>query len=575
MQQTKPLFLIKKYRSILSTAIVIEAINFIVSLTDSIIAGNAINEKAFAAIGLFAPFLSVSVFFSSIVYTGTIIKFSYHIGKFEKKRADEFFSQGVCMAFLIGVGYALILLLLGNPIINRLSASAEVYQYLSKYYYLMLLIVLLNPISILLDNMLIADGSDLLSFVANSAQIVCNIVASVIMVRFWGVTGIALATVISKLLFLGIAVLHFFSKKNTLRFRPRLNLSDAGTIVRCGFVKATTHGFEAILTYLINAFAFSSFGEDALVIVVIIERLLGVLTLFMGLAMACQPLIGTLRGEKNTKALRILMRTALWDMVAVGLVLSSITIIGAPLIVPAFGITEGVLYDQAVLAVRIVSTTLVFHAALVLFFAYYVFISKQLLAFVICLINNLLSFSVMVITLSIILHSQAGMWVGFAAAPVVASAVSALIVIVRYGREVFPFLIRKDRDDRIRIYDFVIGNESAVEIAAVVEQNLKAESVPPGTSVLAGVVTEDMMMLIAEKNADSQKPLRAECTIITEEDGVRVILRDSGVIFDITDTDARADSFRQYIVSNLMLNQDRKLYLTTTGYNRNELFFKH
>ena len=81
-------------------------------------------------------------------------------------------------------------------------------------------------------------------------------------------------------------------------------------------------------------------------------------------------------------------------------------------------------------------------------------------------------------------------------------------------------------------------------------------------------------MMIKERNADSKKPLRAECTIIREDDGVRLIVRDSGVIFDITDSDGDINTFRQYIVSNLMLNQDRKLYMTTTGYNRNELFFR-
>lgn len=37
MQQTKPFFILKKYRSILRAAIIIEAVNFIVSLTDSIV----------------------------------------------------------------------------------------------------------------------------------------------------------------------------------------------------------------------------------------------------------------------------------------------------------------------------------------------------------------------------------------------------------------------------------------------------------------------------------------------------------------------------------------------------------
>ena len=61
---------------------------------------------------------------------------------------------------------------------------------------------------------------------------------------------------------------------------------------------------------------------------------------------------------------------------------------------------------------------------------------------------------------------------------------------------------------------------------------------------------------------------------MVEEEGVRLILRDSGKIFDITDTDTLPDSFREYVVANLMIAaQEYKSYITTTGYNRNELFF--
>ena len=87
------------------------------------------------------------------------------------------------------------------------------------------------------------------------------------------------------------------------------------------------------------------------------------------------------------------------------------------------------------------------------------------------------------------------------------------------------------------------------------------------------MITEELIMLIMDKNKNSRKPVRVECTIITLPDGVKLILRDSGVIFDLTDVDSKLDSFRQYIVSSLMLYQENKLYMTTTGYNRNEFFF--
>ena len=52
-------------------------------------------------------------------------------------------------------------------------------------------------------------------------------------------------------------------------------------------------------------------------------------------------------------------------------------------------------------------------------------------------------------------------------------------------------------------------------------------------------------------------------------DGLTLVLRDDGEIFDITDADARVSSLRSYLVSNLMTAIPSRRNLTTTGFNRN------
>ena len=52
-------------------------------------------------------------------------------------------------------------------------------------------------------------------------------------------------------------------------------------------------------------------------------------------------------------------------------------------------------------------------------------------------------------------------------------------------------------------------------------------------------------------------------------DGLMLVLRDDGEIFDITDADARVSSLRSYLVSELMTAIPNRRNLTTTGFNRN------
>ena len=571
MHQTKPTFIIKRYKSILRAAIIVESVNYIVTLTDSIVAGSAVSAEAFTAIGLIAPFLTLSVFLASTVSTGAAVNYSYSVGRFDKRRADELFSQGMYTAILTGAVYAAVMFLLGGTVIKGLSPSAGITRYLSDYYYIILFIFFMNPITYTLDIMLIADGSERLSIIANISQIICNVSLSVVLAQHLGVKGVALATVISKVLYIVIACTHFFKKSCTVKLLPYWKTSDLIILIRSGAVKSSAYGMQALMVWISNQYAVMSFGGDALIILVAVEKLLELATLFMGVTMACQPLVCTLLGENNTKGLRELMKTVLRDMIIFGLAVSVIAAVGAPVIAGVFGISSGPLHDQTIAALRLICVTLVFQAVMTLFFAYYVFIDKQMPAFFVCLVTNLLSPLIMTLSLSALMGSQTGIWIGFLTAPAIAAAVCALIIRLRYGHDMFPLLIPGDED--IFIYSFRIDEHNAVELSAAVEQNLVEASVPPASAAIAGVIIEDMLMMICEKNSGSKTPLNAECTIIREADGVRIIIRDSGVIFDITDTDGSIDSFRQYIVSNLMLNQDRKLYMTTTGYNRNEFFF--
>lgn len=110
-------------------------------------------------------------------------------------------------------------------------------------------------------------------------------------------------------------------------------------------------------------------------------------------------------------------------------------------------------------------------------------------------------------------------------------------------------------------------------MSATIQEILRQNSAPSRTCIFAGIITEDVLLLVKDQNKTSKKPICAECTLIIQKNGVKLIIRDSGVIFDITDTDGDVDSFRKYIVSNLMINMNNSLYMITTGYNRSEFFF--
>ena len=573
MNQTKPLMILKKYRSILIAAVIVEAVSFLVSLTDSIIAGSIIGSDAFAAIGLMTPFFSIATFFAAVINSGTVLYYSDETGAFHKQRANEYFSQGVVMAVATGLIFTVLLLLLKKVIIGVLDVPEEMYQYLTDYYDIIAFYFLFVPISCVLDNIVVADGGERLSAVSNVIQIVGNVILSLFLSRSMGVKGIAAATVTCKLIFVIIICFWFLNKKCNLRFVRGMHFKDCVRMCRRGVVRALTFAMSAVMTFILNAYVLMYFDEDILSVLIVAEKIIDLSTLFLGLAMALQPMIGTLKGERNTKAERMLLRRASNDMMLAGVAISLVLVWNAKRVVWVFGIREELLVKEAVFAVYITSATLIFTALLVFFFIYFFLEGRNKLSLFTCFFKDFATPLGLAVFLTVLLKTPEALWYGISGAAVLSLILCMIVILIRYGKDRFPFLLSKDSDDNTYIYAFELNEKNAADLSVTVMDILAQRGFTNRLQVKVGGCIEDMLIMIQEKNEGSKNPILVECNLIIDGEEVRMILRDSGVIFDITDEDARPGSFRQYIVANLITAIEIKTYLVTTGYNRNVFVF--
>ena len=103
-------------------------------------------------------------------------------------------------------------------------------------------------------------------------------------------------------------------------------------------------------------------------------------------------------------------------------------------------------------------------------------------------------------------------------------------------------------------------------ITIAVGAHLGAQGVDGRRASKASLLVEEALMVVHDRN--SGKRIKAEVTVDLN-DGLMLVLRDDGEIFNITDADARVSSLRGYLVSNLMTVIPSRRNLTTTGFNRN------
>ena len=573
LEQTGAEFILRKYKSVIHAALAIEGVSYLVSLTDALVAGNMINQEALIAVGLMSPFQSAALFLSAVINSGTLLNYTRCIGKFDSKRAHEAFSQGCILALALGTILAIFMLTIRSRFLNGTTVSEATRGYLEDYFNIIIWYYLLLPLFTVLDNTIMNDGGEKLSSVANIIQTVGNVLLSILLSKPLGAKGIAIASVLCQLAAMGMVCIWFMSKRSMVRFTLSFPMQNFPCLLRDGLGRSVTFAMTAIMTAIMNLYTVNRFGSDAVTVFVVVKKIMDASMIFMGLALALQPFIGTLRGEKNTKAERQLMQDACRRMLICGAVASLAALLFAPLIAAAFGIGSGALAATAIRGVRIAGSTLVVRALLMLFFVYYFLTDNRVPMFLITVLNDLAAPVTMGILGVAVFGSQEGIWAGIALAPVLSLLVCAGFVRYAYGKDRFPFLLPPRDESRIFIYDFMLNSENSAAMAETAGTVLMKYGYPAKTVRLIELLVEELLMLIHEKNGGSDRKLSAEFTIILEDVGARIILRDSGIVFDISDADANIDSFRQYIVGRALTVPNVRKHITSAGYNRNEFFF--
>lgn len=327
--------------------------------------------------------------------------------------------------------------------------------------------------------------------------------------------------------------------------------------------------FLALTEFILVRFVTLKFEKDTLTLLSVVFRLPSITGVFLGAALAVQPLVGTLCGEGNTWGLRAVMKEVARSMFWIGIVLSLFTVLFAPFLVRAFGIKDGTLLRQGSVMLRCMGLSLVFQAFDILFFVYYYLIQKNNLSLLIIALKEFVMPVTLVLLGVRITGSPVGLWAGLALAPAVSLFISMLTVLLLYGKDFFPWLVSGDRDRLIRCYDFEINEENAVRLSETMIDLLGRQGYSRESVLLAGVLEEDYFMLIKEINPPGKK-IDAECCVIMEENGIRIVFRDSGIVFDVAQ-DGGTGSLRDYVFSQVVTMPEYNVYLMTTGYNRIEL----
>ena len=548
-----------------------KAVMYLMLLSDSIIAGYFIGASGVAGINAITPVTAIVTFFGDLVSTGVGIVFARETGAMRKDRADKIYGQGLIISIGMGLLSALLIFVSRDMYFAVSGITGDILNNALEYYRLVPINAFLTIVIFYLEQMVYSDGDELCNNICYGFQIGGNVILSIILTKFFGMTGIILGSVIGNALGILVCCWHFFRKCNTLHFVWHLSIKDFLLTSRYSIVDSSVYICWGLMDYVMISHVSGHYGENGLITLAVVVSLIEFGVVMDGVGMAMQPLIGTYFGEGNPKLIKRVMKSGIKASIIEGAAATLLILIFAKQFCALFGITDGEALAPSIAAIRIVCLGFVFCSLVSLTTSYYMLIDRIGMATAIACFQNGLLYIILPITGSL-LFGFYGMWAGFVVAPAVALTTAMLFVFFRFKKDNFPFLLKSLESD-IEVLDGTLTPDAAVALSKEVSDSLLARQYPAGEANRAALFVEETGLTILDMNSNSKKPVLMELSLFFEEDSVLIIERDSGKLFDLTDPDVQVKGLSGFILSGLMASHQEKAYLVTTGYNRNMLRF--
>ena len=565
----KPGFGQRKFNAILIASSLELTVGSLLSLADSAIVGHIVGENGLTAMNGIMPLITASIFIGSAIAGGSALVYARAAGDFRKE--DAYNAAGLSM--LLSAAAGLLLMLAGQIGIPRymvhIGASEQVRALTREYMLFFSLCLLISPLKDLFSSFVYTDGGEMFGAAASIADSVGNVIFSIPLGLRMGMRGIAFGTLISNLLSMLILALYFFGPRCSLRLRVSFSKETLLLILKSSINSDIFFLYLAVLGIICNRLVVSCFGEAYLPMMTVLYAAIEIGIILEGAGEAVRPMVSAYMGEHNVPAIHKLMRGACRTNLLLGLLLSGLFLVSAPWIPYLFDLDRNSTLCQACTnGLRIYALSCVPMSWLALYDSYWLYIGRQKLSF----FSNALKYFLFPAFLSIVLSrllGPMGLWLGFGLAPLLSLGILLLIGRSIYRNKHFPFLL----EDGPAVFDCSLEPEleAVEEVNQAVDLFLCEQGVDAITVNLTKLALEEILLLTKEKNPG--KRIVAECCVRVEEEGVCLVLWDSGNPFDVTDTDSDVSSLRAYVVSCIMLNNEKKNHMLNVGFNRTQLYF--
>lgn len=554
----------KKLSSMMLSASFAAAMNFIALQLDDVIIGQMINSQAVGAVGLVSPFVTFTVFVSTLITDGTISCILSEIGKLHKHRASIYFTNGLVLSVLAGLLCLIVGIAAKDIFIGSVSSDPVIYGYADTYFRYYMFAALLQPIYTYFQQVVYIEGNERVYLLSFIIAIVSNVLFSVLLLSRIGIAGAALGSALSYVIGGVFLLPHYLLEKDALHLNFRTGRNKLGNIFSNGLAASSPLVCSFALTLFLNRYFVAHYSAYRLPVLAVAENIVEMTAVFGWIGKAAAPFLALYRGEENAVYLNKVKSRSVIPGFIYSAVLTALVFVLAPEIAALFGIRDYIILRFSVKAIRIIAVSFIPTSYLMILFDYHTIIGSLPYAALISFLRLLLIPVLLVVSLSRQM-GETGIWFGIASAPYAAMIFFVLPLKIGKHRLCDYFIMKNELNPNVFSFELVITPDNIIDLQQKLNLLLSEYGICRKTRNYVTLIVEEVYMLVLETNPDDD--LAGECTLSIGDD-ILLVIKDNGKVFDVTDCDMPVSSFRSFMLSRLMESSDRT-NLTTLCCNRN------
>ncbi|MCL2704942.1 MAG: MATE family efflux transporter [Spirochaetaceae bacterium] len=285
-------------------------INAIHNIVDQVFIGQGVGIVGNAATNIAFPLTTIATAIALLLGVGSSSNFNLNLGAGNREKAARIAATGISMMFIFGILLCVLVRIFLEPLLHIFGSPEEVFSYSLTYTGITSFALPLMIVSTGLSVLIRSDGSPKYAMMCISVGAIIHTILDPIFIFVFdmGIAGAAIATNIGHFVACFLAVRYLFKFKSVILkkeyFFPKLNLFKA--IASLGAASCFNQLAMTLTQIVMNNTlrhygALSRYGSD--IPIAVVGVILKVNILFMafvlGIAHACQPIVGFNYGAKN------------------------------------------------------------------------------------------------------------------------------------------------------------------------------------------------------------------------------------------------------------------------------------